>query len=83
MTKWRAFVVIAKATMTAVGTSPFDTSGDAARAAELRRVKLLATLVLATTFAVFIGAKWMREKRFTRSEAVGPLRHVGRGTTST
>ena len=34
-------------------------AGDAARAAELRRVKLLATLVLAATFAVFIGAKWM------------------------
>ncbi|MGE0286784.1 MAG: DUF445 domain-containing protein [Bradyrhizobium sp.] len=32
---------------------------DAARAAELRRVKLLASLVLAVTFAVFIGAKWM------------------------
>jgi uncharacterized membrane-anchored protein YjiN (DUF445 family) len=59
MTKWRAFVAIAKATMTAVGTSPFDTPGDAARAAELRRVKLLATLVLAATFAIFIGAKWM------------------------
>ncbi len=32
---------------------------DAARAAELRRAKLLASLVLAVTFAVFIGAKWM------------------------
>lgn len=59
MTKWRAFGAIAKATMTAVSTSPFDTPGDATRAAELRRVKLLATLVLAVTFAVFIGAKWM------------------------
>ena len=36
-----------------------DSAGDAARAAELRRVKLLATLVLAATFAVFIGAKWL------------------------
>jgi len=59
MTKWRAFGAIAKATMTAVSTSSFDTPGDAARAAELRRVKLLATMVLAATFAIFIGAKWM------------------------
>ena len=41
------------------GTFTFDTPSDAARAAELRRVKALATLVLAATFAVFIGAKWM------------------------
>ena len=41
------------------GTFVIDSPGDAARAAELRRVKLLATLVLAATFAVFIGAKWM------------------------
>jgi uncharacterized membrane-anchored protein YjiN (DUF445 family) len=41
------------------GTFAFDTPSDAARAAELRRVKLLATLVLVATFAVFIGAKWM------------------------
>ena len=34
-----------------------DTPGDAARAAELRRVKLLATPVLAATFAIFLGAK--------------------------
>src|ERR1044072_6090776 len=38
-------------------TFAIDSAGDAARAAELRRVKLLATLVLAATFAVFIGAK--------------------------
>jgi uncharacterized membrane-anchored protein YjiN (DUF445 family) len=41
------------------GTFAFDTPNDAARADELRRVKLLATLVLAVTFAVFIGAKWL------------------------
>jgi uncharacterized membrane-anchored protein YjiN (DUF445 family) len=35
----------------------FDSPGDAARAAELRRVKALATLVLAATLAVFITAK--------------------------
>src|SRR3981189_477663 len=39
--------------------APFviDAPGDAARAAELRRVKLLATLVLAATFALFLAAK--------------------------
>ncbi|THD75452.1 MAG: DUF445 domain-containing protein [Bradyrhizobium sp.] len=43
--------------MPATGTFSFDAPGDAARAAELRRVKLLATLVLAGTLAVFIAAK--------------------------
>src|ERR1700754_3391736 len=43
--------------MTAVVTSSFASSADAARAAELRRVKALATLVLAATFALFIAAK--------------------------
>src|SRR5438477_3867119 len=43
--------------MTLPATFSFDTPGDAARAAELRRVKLLATLVLAATFAIFLGAK--------------------------
>ncbi len=43
--------------MTATGTFPFDAPGDAARAAELRRVKALATLVLAATLALFIAAK--------------------------
>jgi uncharacterized membrane-anchored protein YjiN (DUF445 family) len=38
-------------------TFSFDSPGDAARAAELRRVKALATLVLAGTLAVFITAK--------------------------
>jgi len=35
-----------KAVMTVPGTFSFDAPGDAARAAELRRVKALATLVL-------------------------------------
>src|SRR5476649_650011 len=43
--------------MTDPATFAIDTPGDAARAAELRRVKALATLVLASTFAVFIAAK--------------------------
>ena len=45
--------------LTLPSTFVTDSPGDAARAAELRRVKLLATLVLAATFAVFIGAKSM------------------------
>jgi uncharacterized membrane-anchored protein YjiN (DUF445 family) len=43
--------------MTVPATFSFDAPGDAARAAELRRVKLLATSVLAATLAVFIAAK--------------------------
>jgi uncharacterized membrane-anchored protein YjiN (DUF445 family) len=44
--------------MTATGTSSFATHpGDAVRAAELRRVKALATLVLASCLGVFIAAK--------------------------
>src|SRR5438105_10315039 len=43
--------------MSLPGTFVIDTPGDAARAAELRRVKLLATLVLAATFAIFLGAR--------------------------
>jgi uncharacterized membrane-anchored protein YjiN (DUF445 family) len=43
--------------MTAVATSTFASPADAARAAELRRVKALATLVLAGTLALFIAAK--------------------------
>src|SRR3989475_7898517 len=43
--------------MSLPATFGIDTPGDAARAAELRRVKLLATLVLAATFAIFLGAK--------------------------
>ena len=46
-----------KAAMTASRTFSFDAPGDAARAAELRRVKALATLVLAGTLALFVTAK--------------------------
>ena len=46
-----------KAVMSLPATFVIDTPGDAARAAELRRVKLLATSVLAATFAIFLGAK--------------------------
>jgi uncharacterized membrane-anchored protein YjiN (DUF445 family) len=46
-----------KAAMVATGTFSFDAPGDAARAAELRRVKALATLVLAGTLALFVTAK--------------------------
>jgi uncharacterized membrane-anchored protein YjiN (DUF445 family) len=38
-------------------TFVIDAPGDAARAAELRRVKWLATLLLAATFALFIAAR--------------------------
>jgi uncharacterized membrane-anchored protein YjiN (DUF445 family) len=43
--------------MATSGTFSFDAPGDAARAAELRRVKALATLVLAGTLALFVAAK--------------------------
>jgi uncharacterized membrane-anchored protein YjiN (DUF445 family) len=43
--------------MTLPATFSFDAPGDAARAAELRRVKALATLVLAGTLALFVIAK--------------------------
>jgi hypothetical protein len=42
--------------MTTSGTFSFDAPGDAARAAELRRVKALATLVLTGTLALFVTA---------------------------
>ena len=45
--------------MTLPATFSFDAPGDAARAAELRRVKALATLVLAGTLALFVVAKWL------------------------
>lgn len=45
--------------MTPPGTFSFDTPGDSERAAELRRVKALATLVLASTLALFIVTKWL------------------------
>jgi uncharacterized membrane-anchored protein YjiN (DUF445 family) len=43
--------------MNTPGTFAFDAPGDAARAAELRRVKALATLVLAGTLTLFVTAK--------------------------
>jgi len=43
--------------MTLPATFVIDSPGDAARAAELRRVKWLATLVLAATLALFVAAK--------------------------
>src|ERR1700757_2518558 len=43
--------------MSLPATFSFDSPGDAARAAELRRVKALATLVLAATLLLFIAAK--------------------------
>jgi uncharacterized membrane-anchored protein YjiN (DUF445 family) len=46
-----------KAAMTVPATFVIDTPGDAVRAAELRRVKALATLVLAGTFLLFVVAK--------------------------
>ena len=45
--------------MTPPITFSFNTPGDAERAAELRRVKALATLVLASTLGLFIVAKWL------------------------
>ncbi len=45
--------------MTVPSTFTFDSPGDAERAAELRRVKALATLVLASTLALFVAAKWL------------------------
>src|ERR1700682_1132161 len=43
--------------MTLPATFVIDAPGDAQRAAELRRVKWLATLVLAATLALFVAAK--------------------------
>src|ERR1700710_1865703 len=43
--------------MTVPATFSFESPGDAARAGELRRVKALATLVLAATLALFVLAK--------------------------
>src|ERR1700688_954377 len=44
--------------MTSTGsTFSFDSPGDAARSAELRRVKALATLVLAATLLLFVAAE--------------------------
>jgi uncharacterized membrane-anchored protein YjiN (DUF445 family) len=44
--------------MTLPGTF-FSSPGDAARAAELKRVKMMATLVLCATLTLFIVAKWL------------------------
>src|SRR5712671_172094 len=51
------FRSLPKAAMTVPATFVIDSPGDAARAAELRRVKALATLVLAGTLALFVTAK--------------------------
>jgi uncharacterized membrane-anchored protein YjiN (DUF445 family) len=48
---------VSKAPMTVPATFSLDAPGDAARAAELRRVKALATLVLASTLGLFVVAK--------------------------
>jgi uncharacterized membrane-anchored protein YjiN (DUF445 family) len=48
---------IGKIRMTVSGTFSFGAPGDGARAAELRRVKALATVVLAGTLALFVTAK--------------------------
>jgi hypothetical protein len=45
--------------MIPLATFSFDTPGDTERAAELRRVKALATLVLVSTLALFVIAKWL------------------------
>src|SRR4051812_36842747 len=45
--------------MTVIARSSFASSADAARAAELRRVKALATLVLAGTLTLFVIAKML------------------------
>jgi uncharacterized membrane-anchored protein YjiN (DUF445 family) len=50
-------VVHPKAVMTLPATFVIDAPGDAQRAAELRRVKWLATSVLAATLLLFIAAK--------------------------
>jgi uncharacterized membrane-anchored protein YjiN (DUF445 family) len=45
--------------MDSPATFSLGTPGDAERAAELRRVKALPTLVLASTLLLFIAAKWL------------------------
>src|SRR5437764_9282576 len=50
-------VVHAQAVMTLPSTFSFDASADATRAAELKRVKAQATLVLAGTLTLFVVAK--------------------------
>ena len=48
--------------MTTTGTFSFDTPGDASRAAELRRVKWLATLVLAANARAVRGREALAER---------------------
>lgn len=45
--------------MTATSSFTFNTPGDAPRAAHLRRIKLLAALVLAASLALFALSKWL------------------------
>jgi uncharacterized membrane-anchored protein YjiN (DUF445 family) len=45
--------------MDSPATFSFDTPSDAERAAELRRVKALAALVLTSTLLLFVVAKWL------------------------
>ena len=63
--------------MTVPATFSFDAPGDAARAAELRRVKALATLVLAGTLALFVTAKALlpRASRVRLRRGVRGSRH--------
>src|SRR5207237_10422693 len=66
-----------KAAMTVPATFSFDAPGDAARAAELRRVKMLAALVLAGTLALFVTAKGLLHLH----PAVGFVRALGAAGT--
>src|SRR5215831_20377160 len=45
--------------MTTTSAFSFAAPSDAARAKELRRVKAMATFVLASTLALFVAAKWL------------------------
>jgi uncharacterized membrane-anchored protein YjiN (DUF445 family) len=56
--RMRVFVV-SRALMTTPTTFTFDAPGDAQRAAELRRVKTQATLVLVGTLALFVVARML------------------------
>ena len=59
--------------MTAAATFSLTAPADAARAAELRRVKLLATLVLAATLALFATAKALAQRASGCSASSRPL----------
>src|SRR5438477_4331662 len=56
-TVWTGPLPLPKAVMSLPATFVMDAPGDAQRAAELKRVKWLATLVLAATLLLFIAAK--------------------------